>query len=126
MHFHQICRVPLQLGYCEQPQNIPWRPERRRIEDLQRGQVGVADVVVTRGGIGLLLQAALVGCGADLSVGVIVSVTFEAGTLTPNSRNASRRVLADLRVPSPWRIVASSLAFSAAKRPRIALSSATS
>lgn len=82
--------------------------------------------------------------------GVIVSETVDAGIDAPNSRrscsawartasasvsalsllalvgNVSSRALAFLRAPSPLRIVDSSFAFSAANRPRNALSSATS
>lgn len=107
-------------------------------------------MVVTRCSVGLATCGALGGCGAGPGGGVTVSVTVEAGTETPNSRKScsacaraarasvialsllaladspSRRVLAFLKMPSPLRIVDSSLAFSAEKRPRSALSSATS
>lgn len=120
------------------------------MREPQLGQVGVPDVVVPRNGIGIVARGTLDGCGAGLGGGVTITATVEAGTEMPNSRkscsacaraarasasalsslalagSASRRALAFLRVPSPLRIVDSSLAFSAAKRPRSALSSAMS
>jgi hypothetical protein len=138
--------VPLQPGYREQPQNCPYRPERRRIVEPQRGQLTMPDVPVARGGVGVEMR----GCGTGWGGSVTVSATVDAGMAAPSvvkscsacarvpnaansslslqalAGNASSRAFALQSVPSPLRIVDSNFAFSAAKRPRNARSSVTS
>ena len=72
--------MPLHPGYLEQPQNCPWRPERRRMEEPQLGQVGAPDVGVTREGIGIVARGAPDGRDAGLGGGVTITATVEVGT----------------------------------------------
>jgi hypothetical protein len=103
-------------------------------------------VAIVLGGVGAVVWDIGEGGGVKRIGDVIISETVDAGIDAPNTRrsfsawartaiasvsasslltlvgNASSRALAFLRVPSPLRIVDSSFAFSAANRPRNALS----